>query len=164
MYEYQDYDYYENNYDDNAEECVTAISPHDSVAESFGSSQSPSLSEPPTKKQKADDSIFKNISEKINPKETVDNEINPDLAEFVNAAFRDSISDKRQTELVKEIHRPVNCQALVKMKVNQSIWRLLKPHTQTDDVKMQTIQNNIIKAAVNVTKIMNEGVIKWILG
>ena len=139
-----EYDYYENYYDDNAEECVAAIpTPHDSVAESFGS-QSP-LSEPPTKKQKADDSIFKNISEKFNPKETVDNEINPDLAEFVNAAFRDGISDERQTELVKEIHRPVNCQALVKTKVNQSIWRLLKPHTQTDDVKMKQFRTTSLK-------------------
>ena len=45
----------------------------------------------------------------------------------------------------------------MKTKVNQSIWRLLKPNTQTDDVKMQTIQNNVIKAMVNITKMLNEG-------
>ena len=42
--------------------------------------------------------------------------------------------------------------ALAKTTVNQPIWRLLKPHTQTDDVKMQSIQNNIIKAAINLNK------------
>lgn len=113
--------------------------------------------EPPSKKQKTDNSIFKNISEKFNPKETVDNEVNEDLAQFINATFRDGISDERLSELIKDIHRPSNCEALVKTKVNQSIWRLLKSHTQTDDVKMQVIQNNVVKAAINLTKMMNEG-------
>lgn len=151
FYDNQDYDYNDECYYDSSAYGV-ANSPTDTLDESYEMF----LSEPPSKKQKTDDSIFKNISEKFNPKETVDIEINEDLAEFVNATFRDGISDERQTELVKDIHRPSNCQALVKTKVNQSIWRLLKPHTQTDDVKMQTIQNNIVKAAINVTKIMNE--------
>ena len=43
-----------------------------------------SFQEPPCKKQKMDDSIFKNISEKFNPKKIVDSEINGDLAQFVN--------------------------------------------------------------------------------
>lgn len=113
------------------------------------------ISEPPNKKQKTD-SIFKNISEKFNPKEQVDSEINEELAEFINSAFIDGITDVKQTDLTKGINRPNNCTALVKTKVNQPIWRLLKPHTQTDDSKMQTIQNNVIKAATNFTKILNE--------
>ena len=32
----------------------------------------------------------------------------------------------------------------------------MKSHTQTDDSKMQVIQNNIIKAATNFNKILNE--------
>lgn len=127
--------------------------------QSFERSEAPLsvCSEPPTKKQKtSEDSVFKNISEKFNPKETVDSEVDEDLASFINSTFRDGISDERQNELVKDIHRPSNCDSLVKTKVNQSIWRLLKPHTQTDDVKMQTIQNNVIKAAVNITKMLNE--------
>ena len=105
-----------------------------------------SFQEPPCKKQKMDDSIFKNISEKFNPKKIVDSEINGDLAQFVNNTFQDGISDEGQAEILKDICHPSNCDALIKTKVNQSIWRLLKPHTQTDDVKMQSIQNNIIKA------------------
>ena len=114
-------------------------------------------SEPPTKKQKVSpDSVFKNISEKFNPKESVDLEVNEDLASFVNSTFRDGISDDRQNDLIKDTHRPNNCDALVKTKVNQSIWRLLKPQTQTDDVKMQSIQNNIIKASINITKLLDQ--------
>ena len=108
------------------------------------------------KQQKTDGSIFKNISEKFNPKEVTDHDIDLDLKDFINATFRDGISDDQQTDLVKNIHRPGNTLALVKTKVNQCIWRLLKPQTQSDDVKMQTIQNDMIKASINVAKILNE--------
>ena len=33
---------------------------------------------------------------------------------------------------------------------------VIKPQTQTDDVKMQSIQNNIIKASINITKLLNQ--------
>ena len=115
------------------------------------------VSEPPSKIQKLEqNSVFKNISEKFNPKEIVDSNINDELAVFVNSAFREGISDEKQTELVKEIHPPSNCNAVVKTTVSQPIWRFLKPQTQTDNVKMQGIQNNIIKAAINFTKHLNE--------
>ena len=78
------------------------------------------------------------------------------LLNFFNSAFWDGISDDQQTTLVADIHRPSIVPALVKIIVNQSIWHLLKPQTQTDDVKMQTIQNNMIKAAINWSKILNE--------
>ena len=67
----------------------------------------------------------------------------------INATFREGISDEQQTDLVKNIHRPGNMFAMVKTKVNQCIWLLLKPQTKTDDVKMQTIQNDMIKASIN---------------
>ena len=86
----------------------------------------------------------------------MDSDVNEELAEFVNSAFIDGITEEHQTLLVKDINRPSNCPALVKTKVNQPIWRLLNSHTQTDDSKMQAIQNNIIKAATNFTKILHE--------
>lgn len=149
-YDYDQYDYYES--------CETENEAPVDPDQQLDDASISICSEPPHKKQKtAENSVFKNISEKFNPKESVDSAVNEDLASFINSTFRDGISDERQSELVKEIHRPSNCESLVKTKVNQSIWRLLKPNTQTDDVKMQTIQNNVIKSAVNVTKMLNEG-------
>lgn len=151
--EYDQYYDYEN-YKSSETENVAPVDPD----QQFDDASVSICSEPPIKKQKtAEDSVFKNISEKFNPKESVDSAVNEDLASFINSTFRDGISDDRQSELVKDIHRPSNCESLVKTKVNQSIWRLLKPNTQTDDVKMQTIQNNVIKSAINITKMLNEG-------
>ena len=79
------------------------------------------------KKQKTDSSIFKNVSEKFNPKEVTDHDIHSDLKDFINATFREGISDDQQTDLVKNFNRPGNMFAMVKTKVNQCIWRLLKP-------------------------------------
>ena len=88
--------------------------------------------------------------------ESVDNEIKDDLASFVNNAFRNGVSDEKLAELVKDIHRPSNCDALVKTRVNQGLWRLLKPHTQTEDSKLQSVQNCIVKSAANITKLLDK--------
>ena len=82
--------------------------------------------------------------------------LDSDHKDFRNVTFREGILDDQQTHLVKNIHRPGNMFAIVKTKVNQCIWRFLKPQTQTDDVKMQTIQNDMIKAFINVAKLLNE--------
>ena len=87
-------------------------------------------------KQKTGGSIFKNMSEKFNPKEVTDHGTDSDLKDFINSTFREGISDDQQIDLGKNIHMPGNTFAIVKTKVNQCIWRLLKPQTQTDDVKM----------------------------
>ena len=44
----------------------------------------------------------------------------------------------------------------MKTRVNQGTWRLLKPTTQTNDAKMQAIQNVIVKSATCVSKLLNK--------
>ena len=154
-YEYPGCDYEADHYEPNDQYDNGEIENTDPDQSLEGSSVIYDTSEPPSKKQRTD-SIFKNINVKFNLKEQVDSDVNEELAEFVNSAFIDGITEENQTLLVKDINRPSNCHALVKTKVNQPIWRLLKSHTQTDDSKMQAIQNNIIKAVTNFTKILNE--------
>ena len=73
-------------------------------------------SEPPSKKQKTE-SIFKHINVKFNLKEQVDSGVNDKLAEFVNSALIDGITEENQTLLIKDTHCPSNCPALVKRKL-----------------------------------------------
>ena len=114
-------------------------------------------SEPPMKKTKTDEeSVFKSLSEKFQNSETVDCEVAEHLAEFINQSFRNGIIDDKQTELFKDIHHPSNCSALVKTRVNQGLWRLLKATTQTDDSKIQTMQNVIVKAAACLSKLVDK--------
>lgn len=110
--------------------------------------------EPPSKKQKT--TLFKGLSDKFLLAEKVDAEVNDDLALFVNSSFRNGVADERVTEIIRDIHRPVNCESLTKTRVNAGMWRLLKPQTQTDDARMQVIQNCVIKASINMTKLLDK--------
>ena len=113
--------------------------------------------EPCLKKQKtSENSVFKNVSQKFQQIEAVDGEVNNDLASFVNSSFRSGISEDKQVELLRDIHRPANCESLVKTRVNHGIWRLLKVQTQTQDSKLKKIQHMVVNAASNVTKLLDK--------
>ena len=55
-----------------------------------------------------DGSVFKSLSEKLNESDSVDAEINDDLAGFVNNAFCSGIAEDKQTEMIKTVLRPIN--------------------------------------------------------
>jgi hypothetical protein len=100
--------------------------------------------------------IFSSLVNKFQQEDAVDSEVNDDLAHFVNMSFRSGLTEDKLSDIVKDIHRPQNCEALVKTRVNQGIWRLLKMHTQADDNRMQVIQDLIIKATSNLVKLIDK--------
>ena len=55
--------------------------------------------------------------------------------------------------LQKNINQLGNCVSLKETRVNQGVWSVLKPYTQTED----SYQNAVVKATVNVTKMMHTG-------
>lgn len=68
------------------------------------------------------------------------------------------MSDERITEIMKDIHKPQICESLTKTRVYAGICRLLKPQTQTDGALMQSFQNGIIKASINVEELLDKEV------
>ena len=117
MYDESHYDpHYDKNYEDKYDSCLHNASSRCEDNESEDC--------PPSKKQKT---TFKGLSYKFLLSEKVDNEVNDDLAHFVNSSFRDGVSEERVSEIMKEIFRPNNCDSLTKTRVNPGIWRLLKP-------------------------------------
>lgn len=101
-------------------------------------------------------SVFKGLAAMYQSVDHVDSDVNKDLANFVNNSFRNGLPDDKLSEMLKEIHRPANCETLVKTRVNQGIWRLLKAHVQADDNRIQSIQEIIVKATVNLVKLTNK--------
>lgn len=124
--------------------------------ESVSHSQFSDENQPPPPKKQKTESLFKDWSDKFQTTEKVDNEVNDDLAQFVNNSFRSGVNDDKVSEILKEIHRPSNCESLVKTRVNTAIWRLLKSNSQTEDSKMQAIQNLVIKASINMVKLLDK--------
>ena len=101
--------------------------------------------------------VFSRYLKKFKKTDEVDKDINPMLADVVNNAFREGMSDDTYNELIKLIHRPGNCVTLKETRENQGVWSVLKSTTQTEDSKLRGIQNAIVKATINVAKILDAG-------
>ena len=138
---WQEYDYSENL--DYYDEQYT-----DSVSEERGGEEA---SDP-----HGHQSVFKTLKNKFQRVDMVDDVVNEDLADFVNTSFKNGLTDEKKNELLKDIHRPANTEALVRTRVNQGIWRLLKPSTQYEDNNMQQIQDLIVKATANIVKLTHK--------
>lgn len=101
-------------------------------------------------------SIFRLLSDKFNRAEQVDPKCHVDLAGLVNNSFRNGLSDENLEDMLKNIKRPENCDSLVKTRVNQGIWRLLKSHTQAEDSRLSSIQGVLLKASANIVKLVEK--------
>ena len=101
-------------------------------------------------------SIFEGIFKKYNQVDEVDIPVNAHLATLVNKVFREGISDEKFQKLLKDTHRPDNCDSLVKTRVNNLVWNLLSPQIHTIDSNMQKIQEAVIKSAVILTKLLSQ--------
>jgi len=67
------------------------------------------------------------------------------LAAILNKMARNKLDDKLKEKLNK-YPRPKNCENLVGAKVNPEIWSKVRPETRSRDLKLQKIQNSILKA------------------
>ena len=121
--------------------------------------------EPPNKRRKTDDnstetapcnSSFIGAARSFKLKENVDKKVNDELADMINVIFREGISDEKYQDLLKTVLRPENCSSRTRTKVNQLIWNWLRPYTKSYDVSIQQHQNAIIKASINVAKMLDK--------
>ena len=68
------------------------------------------------------------------------------LAAMLNKMARSKLSEEKLKEKLNKYSRPQNCENLVGAKVNPEIWSKIRPETRSHDLKMQKIQNTILKA------------------
>ena len=76
---------------------------------------------------------------------------------MINATFREGMPDDIYNDVVKTTLRPENCFALMETQVIAGMWAVYKPQTQTEDSKMQGIQNAVCKAGINLAKLIDKG-------
>ena len=70
---------------------------------------------------------------------------------WVSQADEDKIKGRLNKYLMLE-----NCTGLSVPKVNPEIWPTIKPRIRSTDVKLQRLQNLMIKAALPVIKVANK--------
>ena len=64
----------------------------------------------------------------------------------MNKMARTKLSEEKLKEKLNKYSLPQNCENLVGAKVNPEIWSKIRPETRSSDLKMQKIQNTILKA------------------
>lgn len=151
------YNYTDDNYADyfdveNTRVNETEIDTNKNIGSSDGNQNE--SEEPPTKKAKSDN-VFAIAAKNFKVNETVDDKVGDELATMINSLFREGISDEKFQDLLKNVNRPENCNALTKTRVNQLIWDLLSPSTRSYDSCLQQHQNSVIKAACCVVTILD---------
>ena len=68
------------------------------------------------------------------------------LAAILNKMARNKLNDDKLKEKLNKYPRPKNCENLVGAKVNPEIWSKVRPETRSRYLKLQKIQNSILKA------------------
>lgn len=76
------------------------------------------------------------------------------IAAAVNAGFKTVVDGDKMKELLSTYKLPSNCQALMVPKVNTELWNKLRKVTRTRDIKLQSVQESIMNAAVPFIKII----------
>ncbi|XP_046578019.1 uncharacterized protein LOC124285797 [Haliotis rubra] len=114
---------------------------------------------PSSSKSKPDDEFFQEIHEQLMDKERTSEPVNTLLAGIVDdLMFKTSRPDDSKVKEKMEATltlRPVNCASLVPTRVDELIWTLMKPNTQTVDKKLQKTQAMIVKTVCILTKVID---------
>lgn len=102
------------------------------------------------------ENVFLKFSKTFKKSDITSDPVDTSLAEIVNEAFREGMSDDAFQTVMKDIHRPSNCDSLKETKVNSAVWSVLRQHTQTEDSKLRGIQNCMVKATCNIVKVLQK--------
>ncbi|XP_071109086.1 uncharacterized protein [Haliotis cracherodii] len=107
------------------------------------------------------DKFLVTIHDQIKTKEKTGDRINQELADIINELMFKSTrpDDDDVKSKLDSIVRPDNCPSLVATRVDELIWSLMRPHSQSMDKKFQKCQLMIVKTvsllAVITDKIYN---------
>lgn len=101
------------------------------------------------------DNVFSEICKGFSKADQCGKSVNQALADLINTTFKEGLSEDNLNDTMKNIFRPENCESLKETRVNTGVWSVLRPQTQTEDSKMRGIQKCIVKAACNITELLD---------
>ena len=103
-----------------------------------------------------DSGILGSVAAEYNLDEQCEEEISPKLAGIVNKLLRNRLNEDKLKEKLNKSTRPKNCDNITGVKVNAEIWPKLQPSTRSYDIKMQRVQNTLLKATIPIVKVVNQ--------
>ena len=70
--------------------------------------------------------------------------IDQNLANSMSYMLTNKLSEKAVSDVIEKYDTPANCKELIVPKVNPPIWDSLKPHTRSNDLKLQKVQKALV--------------------
>ena len=110
----------------------------------------------PSNSPPGESDILGSIAEEYDLDEQCAEEINPKLAAIVNKMVRNRLTEEKLKEKLSQSIRPTNCDNLSGTKVNPEIWRKLQATTRSRDIKMQRLENTLLKATIPIVKVVHQ--------
>ncbi len=162
LYEYEDYEESgEYQYDYEEEEAIpsTSTSRPDVSTRIAGLCASTSdTADVASTLEGAGCDVLKDIHDKIKVKEHTAASVNGLLAGIVDEfMFKECRPDEKLVrEKADSVLRPENCESLVPTTVDELIWGLMKPTTQSADKRLRNSQKLVVKAACLMTGVVNQ--------
>ena len=86
--------------------------------------------------------MLTSIAEKLHMQEKVDSNVDSQLSTIINKLMfrKEKPDEEKLKEKLNLILRPANCTSLVTTKVDEFIWKRLRPQTRSFDSRAQVAQ------------------------
>jgi len=98
---------------------------------------------------------YENISAFFHEEEKLGKEVADPTAKLVNSALRSVISVAKEKELVSNVLRPANCEALSVPRVNVEVWREIRKEARDADGSVQRVQTLLHKGLGPLVTVMD---------
>ena len=93
------------------------------------------------------DDILCELTEEFNNDKLCDPKINPNLAKAINEVWGKKLTPEKLKIRLNKHLKPENCDQLPPTLVNMEIFSNIPAHTRSQDVKLQKMQNFLLKSA-----------------
>ena len=122
------------------------------VNELISTSNKPTTDSPATNSSQS--TVLAMVADELN-EEKCGPGIAENLAKVVDKLLRTRLAEEKLKEKQSLYSRPKNCEAMVPTRVNSEIWQQLQPHTRSQDIRMQKVQNSLLKGLMPLTQLTN---------
>ena len=105
--------------------------------------------------QEYTDDILCELTEEFNNDELCNPKINTKLAKAINEVWGKKLTPEKLKIRLNKHLKPENCDQLPPTLVNMEIFSNIPAHTRSQDVKLQKMQNFLLKSAYPIVKILD---------
>ncbi|XP_038051565.1 uncharacterized protein LOC119724536 isoform X2 [Patiria miniata] len=102
-----------------------------------------------------DDQLLNNFEQLYTEDAPTAAAVNEKLAKVIDKMVRNKLPEDKAAEKLKALQRPTNVKNLECTRVNPEVWSSLKPKTRSQDIKLQKVQQALMKGVVPIVGVIN---------